>query len=136
MTKTLTSGVREQKLSLDEWLELMDQAVDLVIRQHDYFGEKPAERAKQQELVFDSRCNHCGEPICWARTTKNDKPIALDRRPGPYLLTHDGKADWQGPGGHACHFDGQPDGCPPKRQADEEEEKGAPARREWQDTSD
>jgi hypothetical protein len=135
MTKTLDAGLRERRLTLEEWLELMDQAVDLVIRQHDGFGEKPARRAKQQELVFDSRCNQCGESICWARTTKNDRPIALDRRPGPYVLTGDGGADWQGSGGYACHFDGASDGCPSKRQPDEEDAE-APIRREWQDKWD
>ena len=136
MTKTLTSGVREKRLTLEEWLQLMDEAVDLVIREHDDFGEKPAMGAKQQEPTFGSRCNQCGEPICWARTTKNDKPIALDRKPGPYLLTQNGAADWRGSGGYACHFDGAPDGCPSKRATEDNDDEGAPVARYWQDVYD
>jgi hypothetical protein len=137
MTKTI-DGLRRQRLTLEEWLELMDQAVDLVISERDDLGKKPTKPAERQhELVFDSGCNQCGEPIHWARTTKNDRPIALDRRPGPYVLTQDGEADWQGSGGYACHFDGEPDGCPSKRQPeDAEEEDNRPIRREWQDTYD
>lgn len=86
-------------------------------------------------IDFSGKCVQCGRSILWARTTKNDRPVALDSRPGPYVLTSDGKADYQHAGGYACHYDKTPEGCQSEvKQAAREQEE--PVYREWQDIYD
>jgi hypothetical protein len=86
--------------------------------------------------TFDSRCKKCGQPILWA-PTESGRMVALDQRPGPYILSEDGTAIWQAQGGLAYHYDGTPEGCP-KQQASAEtiKQDDPPRRREWQDIYD
>ncbi len=86
-------------------------------------------------VEFPDSCAKCGQAVLWVRTTKNDLPVALDARPGPYVVTREGKADWQHSGGHAFHYDKTPEGCPAEvvQEVDEADE---PRGREWQDIYD
>lgn len=98
-------------------------------------GTAAAGVAVPAEVDFTDTCTKCGQPILWARTTKNDLPVALDSRPGPYVLTGGGKADFRHSGGYAFHYDKTPEGCPAEvvHEVDEPEE---PRRPEWQDIYD
>jgi hypothetical protein len=123
----------------EEWIEGLDQTVRFLNELHAHLNSAPATVAsKEAQPPFNAKCKHCGAPINWATTTANNKMVALDRRPGPYLVTEDGRATWQGSGGYACHYDKTaPDACPSTRPPKTEEDEDKPSRRsEWQDIYD
>ena len=80
---------------------------------------------------FSQQCTKCGRPIHWFQT-RNGKNVALDDRPGPYVISEDGTAVFEGLGGHAYHYDGTAEGCP----AQVTEQRTNRPRVEWQDIYD
>lgn len=112
-----------------EKLQLVRRLVDEIL---DDSAEAQGEPSNTQLTPeFSAQCTQCGQSIHWAETT-NGKKAALDERPGPYVLAHDGTAVFEGSGGFAYHYDGTSEGCP-AQVTDQVVERPA---REWQDIYD
>jgi hypothetical protein len=126
----MTQTLEDHETRLAE-LERAVRLLELALKR----GTAAAGAASLPAVEFPDSCTKCGRAILWARTTKNDLPVALDSRPGPYVVTTEGKADFRHAGGHAFHYDKTPEGCPAEvvQQVKEPEE---PRRREWQDIYD
>jgi hypothetical protein len=115
--------------SPEEKLRLAHRLVGEVLTELDSSDDKAG--VGEPSPDFAATCMKCNMPIHWAPTLRGKK-VALDDRSGPYVLSDDGTAIYEGFGGYAYHYDGTTEGCPAQVEPHDVESR----RPEWQDIYD
>ena len=89
-------ALKIERLATEELVELAGSLTQELARRS---GVAPAKKA-----LYYTPCPKCGDPVSWL-TTESGAKVALDDKPGPYIVVDGIAKHVGGAGEYAFHFD-------------------------------